>query len=809
MSARTRRVVVRVLAFLFCGVSTVYAVGWMYYVRRQQRVSLGATTDLRPPDIGLISRVDPAGPAGRAGVRAGDRIVAINGRPLRDPYPFYEAIHRGRPGEQVVLALERSGEPSPVTATATLQVRPARRMRVTRTRWVVDQILSAYPLLFLVVGMVVLLQRPDDRSAWLLALVFAGFIACAPLQEALARPNLRGFFVAYVIAFAGLLPPLFYWFFATFPSSSAIDQRVPWLKYAATFVGAAVALPLAVLALVSNGSWRPMVALQRFDTTIGRAAIGTVAMAYCATFFLGLVSLVWNSRHSPDPEARRKARVLVWATVVSSVPAIGASMIAAMFDRELVSLPFWFWSSTVLLLLVLPLSFAYAVVKHRVLEIPVLLQRSARYLLVLRGFSILLLAVSVLVTVIFAGQFAERFSADANVAIPVGAAFGVAIAWAGLQSQRRITRRIDRAFFRSAYDARRILEDLAQRTRAAADRDELGRLIEQHVCEALHPAWIAVALGSPSEVHTQAELVIPLPGREGSPIGAIVLGPRLSEEPYSGEDRRLLASVASQAASALENIVMAERMAARLEVERRATREMEIAREVQQRLLPHKRPPLQTLDYAGACLQARVVGGDYYDFLELGPTRLGLVLADISGKGIAAALLMANLQANLRSQYALALTDLNRLLCSVNQLFHEASSPNRYATLFFGVYDDETRGLAYANCGHNPPLVLRADGSTEWLAPTASVVGLFDEWQCAVEYTRFDTGDTFVLFTDGVTEAMSDEGEEFGDERLVALVKAHAHLPPADLLGRIVEGVRHFSGSEQEDDLTLIVARVS
>jgi GAF domain-containing protein len=149
-----------------------------------------------------------------------------------------------------------------------------------------------------------------------------------------------------------------------------------------------------------------------------------------------------------------------------------------------------------------------------------------------------------------------------------------------------------------------------------------------------------------------AECLVPLLGREGRLIGLIALGQRLSEEAYSGEDRRLLGSVASQAGIVLESLELAEQMAERTEAEQRAAREMEIAREVQARLFPQKLPPLVTLDYAGRCVQARQVGGDYYDSLDPGPGRLGLLLADIAGKGISGALLMPNLQANLRSQYA-------------------------------------------------------------------------------------------------------------------------------------------------------------
>src|SRR5262249_52507590 len=139
---------------------------------------------------------------------------------------------------------------------------------------------------------------------------------------------------------------------------------------------------------------------------------------------------------------------------------------------------------------------------------------------------------------------------------------------------------------------------------------------------------------------------------------------------------------------------------------RRAAHELEIARQVQARLFPQTLPAVRTLEYAGVCIQARQVGGDYYDFLSLGHDRLGLVLGDISGKGIAAALLMANLQANLRTQYATASDRPLRFLQSVNQLFYENTADNAYASLFFGEYDDQAQRLRYANCGHLSPLLL-------------------------------------------------------------------------------------------------------
>jgi len=188
-------------------------------------------------------------------------------------------------------------------------------------------------------------------------------------------------------------------------------------------------------------------------------------------------------------------------------------------------------------------------------------------------------------------------------------------------------------------------------------------------------------------------------------------------------------------------------LAEKLEAERRAAQELEIATQVQARLFPQASPFSRTLDYAGCCIQARQVGGDYYDFLSLGQDRLGLVLADISGKGIAAALLMANLQANLRSQCAIALDQPERFLESANKLFHQNTGDSSYATLFFAEYDGVSRRLRYANCGHLAVLLVRRDDTLERLESTCSVMGLFANWSCAIQELDRGPGDTLVLYT--------------------------------------------------------------
>jgi serine phosphatase RsbU (regulator of sigma subunit)/catechol 2,3-dioxygenase-like lactoylglutathione lyase family enzyme len=255
--------------------------------------------------------------------------------------------------------------------------------------------------------------------------------------------------------------------------------------------------------------------------------------------------------------------------------------------------------------------------------------------------------------------------------------------------------------------------------------------------------------------------------------------------------------------------IAAERRAAseKAAAERRAAHELEIAMQVQARLFPQRQPAMRSLEYAGACVQTRRVGGDYYDFLDLGQERLGLVIGDIAGKGMPAALLMANLQANLRGQCAIAIEEPERMMQSVNRLFYENTADNAYATFFYSEFDDRTGRLRYANCGHLPALLLRNDGEVEHLSAMSSVLGLFPDWECCTDERRLLPGDLLAIYTDGITEAFDDREEEFGESRLLEALHTHRARCPSEIVAAVFEAVREFSPQEQRDDITMIVAR--
>jgi serine phosphatase RsbU (regulator of sigma subunit) len=360
---------------------------------------------------------------------------------------------------------------------------------------------------------------------------------------------------------------------------------------------------------------------------------------------------------------------------------------------------------------------------------------------------------------------------------------------------------IDRRFFREAYDARRILLDVGEdAARLAAQPRELLQAFSTRIERALHPSSIELL---PAGAAPPGRLLVPV-ASPAHPHAVIALGDKLSDEPWTKEDRELLAGAAAQVAAALENA----RLFARLAERQRLERELEIAREVQQQLFPRDLPAHAGLRCAGACHPALEVGGDYYDVLPLGPSRVALALGDVSGKGIAAALLMARLQALVRSHAALHVEDPPAVIAAVNRMMLDGSNGARYATLFYGVYDGEDLTLRYVNAGHNPPLLLRAGGDLETLGIGGPVVGLLPGADYEAGRIRLEPGDTLVMFSDGITEADDASGDMFGDERLLGLLGGARGAGPVEIRDALLAAVeRHVAGGEVRDDRTVLVAR--
>jgi serine phosphatase RsbU (regulator of sigma subunit) len=300
----------------------------------------------------------------------------------------------------------------------------------------------------------------------------------------------------------------------------------------------------------------------------------------------------------------------------------------------------------------------------------------------------------------------------------------------------------------------------------------------------------------------QSVMAVPLQTNDRV-IGLINVDSRSFARPFTPDDLDLLTVLANVAAIRIEN----ERLAV-VELQKQViSRELEQAAGIQRRLLPREAPIVPGYEIAGHNLPCQTVGGDYFDFFPYGDGRLGLVLGDVSGKGMQAAILMSAVKGGVQVLFGETPDDVASLMSRLDRVVAANFPRNRFVTLFFGLLDPATGELTYCNAGHNPPFLVRADDSIERLTSCGTILGIFPEMGYEVKHSRLMPGDVLTLFSDGVTEENNPGGEEFGEERLAKLLVAMGRSGAATL----VEGIRQAvlawaAGAAAADDVTVVVA---
>ncbi len=308
-------------------------------------------------------------------------------------------------------------------------------------------------------------------------------------------------------------------------------------------------------------------------------------------------------------------------------------------------------------------------------------------------------------------------------------------------------------------------------------------------------------------------LAVPLRTRSEI-LGVLLLGERPQRAGFSAHEKQVLRACADQFALMIENARLTDRV-----VEQETLRrDIALASDVQRRLLPDAPPRAECADFAAISVPARRIGGDYYDFVELRDGAIGIALADVSGKGVAAALIMSVVQASLRIISSEGDVPPPRLVARMNQFVYRSTPASKYATFFYAQLDEQRRQLRYVNAGHNAPYLLRAGRQStadsaspeiEELSVGGTVVGMFPEMEYEEATVELCPGDVLLAFTDGVPEAHNPEDEEFGEERLQQLLRQTAHLPANEISARLSDEMKDWiRDAEQYDDLTFIVMKV-
>jgi sigma-B regulation protein RsbU (phosphoserine phosphatase) len=306
--------------------------------------------------------------------------------------------------------------------------------------------------------------------------------------------------------------------------------------------------------------------------------------------------------------------------------------------------------------------------------------------------------------------------------------------------------------------------------------------------------------GDTCPIHSVLSVPLVLKGRM---IGLLNLFNKRTEGGFTDADARLVGIIAAQSAHVIENArLYAEETALKLMQE-----EMKLAYKIQMDLLPKEPPHIAGYDIAGVSIPAKAVGGDYFDFMQLNDRLLAFCLGDVSGKGMPAALLMANLQATLRGQIMINSSP-KECLQRTNALIYKSTDADKFATLFYGALDNGAHELTYANAGHNYPLFLKPGREPIRLETGGLVLGCLDDFCYGEKTIQFDPGDVLLIYSDGITESIDANEEEFGEQKLSEILQQNVSESAARLIERIVSAVHTHAGeSPQADDMTILIIR--
>ncbi|MBV9222928.1 MAG: SpoIIE family protein phosphatase [Acidobacteriaceae bacterium] len=795
-----------------------------------------------------ISQVYPE--AQTAGLAKGDVVDELDGRALSGVYRWREITWYEHPGE--VLRVNAHTQGGKTKDTNILLQRPSSRPSFAESA-VIIFLRIVIPFFCLLLGYWVVLARPWDRNAWFIFVLLAFPQSFSAVSSAIWWPGwwltLR---VVWHLTLEAAGPIALLWFGFYFPERSRFDFRFPWVKWV---ISVSILLCLATAFWTDYGEWYDRAAVPwRSQVDLVNSYVWSTLTVCCLPFYA--LAVIDKLRSASTADARRRMRVLTAGSAVGIGSALVIWTILPYFGVEPEKLQ-WLVYTSALLFLTFPLSLAYVIIVQRALDVRILLRIGTKYALARTTLLIIEFVLAIVLIYYFiVPVFGREHKHVWDVLLSL-AAFTVLIWLFALRGSvsSRLQNWLDRKFFREAYNAELLLTELAEQARRYKEPQTLLNTVASRISEALHVPQIAVflrngerfqlqqaiGLNLPAHIEipanlavpragtrnghseiskpaqqllteTNAEVVLPLQGRERL-MGLMTLGPKQSEEAYSASDLRLLGSVGTQTGLGLEITELANSLAEEAAQRQRIVRELEIAREVQQRLFPQQIPVRDGIDLAGYCRPALGVGGDYYDMIDFEDGRLGLAIGDVSGKGISAALLMASLRASLRGMATDNPGHLAPLMKKLNRLVYESSAANRYATFFFATYQPQTRELRYVNAGHNPPIVLRCSGQGREvlrLEAGGPVIGLLRDLAYTEQTLRLQAGDILIGYTDGISEAMTTEDEEWGEERMLGAAEAACNKPASEIIGRIFAAADDFTaGATQHDDMTLLVMKVT
>ncbi|MFN0122024.1 MAG: SpoIIE family protein phosphatase [Blastocatellia bacterium] len=813
----------------------------------------GWTARARPDGVVVITGVDANGPA--RDLRLGDELISINGAPVGPRSPLLNLNRTAPPGTQYTMQVRRDGALREFALRTWVYNR--REAPLTRVWW------GLVYLLFLLTGAFIFALRRDDRKAWLLALMLWTITGFTGTNVIASLPGWLMTLLDLARLVATFFLPLMLHFFLVFPEPAPWTRRFPRLERWLYLPFLLTAFPVFGLGRFPENVVGPtLYALfhKPWLLTAGR----TVAVAYISG---ALLALAVNYR-AADPLARRRLRVIVAGSGMGFFNLL-LMPLGDYMGLNALAPRLWDALNTMLLVTIplIPLSFAYAIIRHKVIPVSLILRRGARYALVSRGSTILSMIVAGLgVTALFTALFS---SAGLPAAL-LSAAIGVAV-WVLVRHLIRqyLAPMIDRRFFRQAYDSQRIMSGLANALGGVTSQPQLLELVATQIRSALQTENVTIFLrdAATGDYHSQyscghaaaanghnqmvlsagsvilkpmladaqpielddreanraapdlaalrainAALLLPLKTRHEMP-GVIAVGPRLGDLPFSSEDKQLLQSVAGPAALALENTSLVDRMIAdarrreELEAENQArARELEEARQLQLSMLPRAVPQTPRLEIAAYMKTATEVGGDYYDFLPDETGALTIAIGDATGHGLKAGMMVTATKSLFSAMPA------QQPLANSLDLFSRALKQMNLRGLFMALTlaRIEDARLSLAAGGMPTAFIYRAaTGTVEEHLFRTIPLGSLKQYRYTEKTLSFDPGDTLVLLSDGLPEQFNQQHEMLDYAAIRDLIAARAPAAtPQELIDAMLALWEQWAaGMPQEDDVTMVVVR--
>lgn len=709
--------------------------------------------------------------------------------------------------------------------------------------WILQILRFVTSLLFVAVALWAFFKRPDSAAVRSLALY--SFAMASFLMGSIQVTGEQ--WASFKIPWADIIRTVldvFSSFFTAFWLNLALlfPRPLPFLikRPSLTYI-----LCYSPILLVSI----PYTIMQILGRTTG--VFGNVVLfAMMAQVIASFVILGLRYTRSADRVEKRQTRLVFWGTGASLVTLVILLTVFLAFrnwfaediSRALIVINFAFIG-----LLFTPASFVYAFNRYRLLEVEGKLRRGTRYMAAFVGVMGAIAAIGFLVGVLFK-QFLGDFGGNLALFVSVLAAFGV------VPLLRHAQRILERTFYPERQRLRELIRDFLTNANALADKKTFWAQLEDRLrdglmVEGVYPILRGSSNGSfylrdthATPFYAGSELLVRLE-REQRPLmvdeiiasrivrlsteevdwfsinrvaillplithgrltGFLGLGMKTEKEDYAPEELRILNSLTSQVAVASENIRLLEENVDK----RRLEEQLQMARRIQHGFLPRQIPETPGIDVAAITRFCLEVAGDYYDIIPLASGETVLAVGDVSGKGAGAALIMANLQASLRTAVGVGIP-LSEVVARINDLICSNTPPEDYITFFVSIFDPRRNTLTYVNAGHNPPLLLRSDQQIETLDVGGIIIGMM----CGVHYEQSEvclgSGDILLLYTDGVSEAMNAEDEEFGEQQIRDYLAQNHRADPADALAGLERRVLDFHGdSALEDDFTLLFARV-